>query len=102
MSSLGLYASLDRPSTLLILHIYPSTVIGYHLPAVSRVRLQVYDLLGREVATLVDGLEEPGPKSVRFDATHLAGGVYFYRLQASALSRQGSDYVKTRKLTLVK
>ena len=57
--------------------------------------LKVFDILGREVATLVDGIEEPGYKSVRFNASNLASGVYLYRL------RSGS-YISTRKLVVVK
>ena len=46
----------------------PSTIIKYELPKASHVTLTVYDLLGREVATLVDGLEDPGYKSVDWNA----------------------------------
>jgi hypothetical protein len=61
----------------------PVTTIGYRVPGVgkSRVRLAVYDLLGREVATLVDGLQEAGSYRVRFDGTMCASGVYFARLE---------------------
>jgi hypothetical protein len=73
----------------------PSTTIRYELPRTSHVTLTVYDLLGREVATLVDGLEEPGYKSVQFNAGNLASGVYLYRLTAG-------DFVQTRKLLVLK
>ncbi len=62
---------------------------------VGRVRLAVYDLLGREVALIVDEEQRPGRYSVRFDAGPLSSGVYFYRLTAGAL-------VLTRKMTLVR
>jgi hypothetical protein len=58
----------------------PSTVIGYQLSAVSHVNLTVYDITGREVATLVDRLEDAGSHEVTFDASHLASGVYLYRM----------------------
>jgi hypothetical protein len=60
-----------------------------------RIRLTVYDLLGREVAVLVDGVQSPGRHEVVFDARHLASGAYLYRLTAGTFSA-------TRKLTIVK
>ncbi len=73
----------------------PSTVISYQLPISSEVRLVIYDMLGREVATLVNGRQEAGRYSVSFNAASLSSGVYFYRLQAS-------NFVETRKMMLVK
>ncbi len=73
----------------------PATIISYQLSAVSHVALKVYDLLGREVATLADGVERPGNYVVHFDGSKLASGVYFYRLVAGR-------HVITRKMVLVK
>jgi hypothetical protein len=73
----------------------PTTTIRYQLPSRSYVTLTVYDLLGRKVGTLVDGVEEPGEKSTTFDGSSLASGVYFYRLKAG-------EFVQTRKLVLVR
>jgi ligand-binding sensor domain-containing protein len=73
----------------------PTTVISYQLPAVSDVRLVVYDLLGQEVSTLVNERKAPGRYGVKFDATGLSSGVYFYRLQAG-------DFVQTRKFLLLR
>ncbi|MBI5472509.1 MAG: T9SS type A sorting domain-containing protein [Ignavibacteriae bacterium] len=73
----------------------PSTTINYQLPATSYVTLEVLDVLGREVATLVSGVEQPGRKSVMLDGSRLAGGMYVYRLQAG-------NYMQSRKLMLVK
>ncbi|MCG2591128.1 T9SS type A sorting domain-containing protein, partial [Rhodohalobacter sulfatireducens] len=70
----------------------PTTVISYQLPVSSEVRLEVYDMLGRNVATLVDGQVSAGRHTVNFDARNLSSGVYLYRLQA------GSQ-IMTRKLT---
>jgi hypothetical protein len=73
----------------------PTTTISYQLPTMSHVTLKVFDILGRQVTMLVDGVEEAGYKSVRFNSSNLASGVYFYRLQAGS-------HVSTRKLVLMK
>jgi hypothetical protein len=73
----------------------PVTVVGYQLPAVSDVRLGVYDLLGREVAVLVNEKEAAGTHEVKFDGSGLASGVYLYRLTAG-------DFIQTRKLVLLR
>jgi serine protease AprX len=73
----------------------PVTTITYALPKPIHVQLTVYDVLGREVQALVNGMETAGFKSVRFDGSRFASGFYFYRIQAG-------DFVQTRKLLLVK
>jgi type IX secretion system substrate protein len=73
----------------------PVTTISYQLPTQSHVTLKVYNLLGQEVATLVEKMEEPGYKSVAFDGGQLTSGIFFYRLQAG-------KYVDTKKLLLLK
>jgi photosystem II stability/assembly factor-like uncharacterized protein len=73
----------------------PSTAIKYELPNSSDVRLSVYDMLGREVAVLVNERRDAGVHEVTFDGSNLASGVYFYRLQAGAL-------VQSRKLVLLR
>jgi hypothetical protein len=73
----------------------PSTTIRYGLPHRSTVQLTVFNTLGQQVATLVQGEQEAGYHEVRFDASGLSSGVYFYRLSAGT-------YVETRKLLLLK
>ena len=73
----------------------PSTTIRYELPKATHVLLTVYDALGREVATLVQGDQEAGYHEVRFDGLGLASGVYLYRLTAG-------EFVQTRRLLLLK
>jgi len=65
----------------------PTTVISYHLPLSQVVYLRVYDVLGREVATLTNRLQTAGLHSIRFDASDLPGGLYFYRLTAGGFSQ---------------
>jgi hypothetical protein len=72
----------------------PSTTINYGLPVACEVRLGVYDLLGRELAVLVNGRKDAGVHEVRFDGSGLSSGVYLYRLQAG-------EFVQTMKLVLL-
>jgi len=73
----------------------PATTIRYDLPHRSPVLLAVYNTLGQQVAILVQGEQETGYHSVRFDGSNLASGVYFYRLQAGT-------YMETRKFLLLR
>ena len=61
----------------------PTTTFSYSITGPTRVKLRVYDLLGRQVATLVDGLQSAATYQVTFDAANLASGVYLYRLEAA-------------------
>jgi gluconolactonase len=73
----------------------PSTAISYQLPDVSHVTLKVYDLLGRQIRTLISGIEEPGTHEVEFDGGDLSSGVYFYRLDAGS-------HIETKAMVLLK
>ena len=73
----------------------PTTNITYVLPKAENVSLKVYDVLGREVATLVNEVKPAGAYTVPFNASSLASGVYFYKLQAGS-------FVQTKKMMLVK
>jgi hypothetical protein len=68
----------------------PTTKINYHLPITENIKLRVYDLLGQEVATLVDEQKPPGKYSVDFDGSGMSSGVYFYKFyfNGSSLSRK--------------
>jgi chitinase len=67
----------------------PSTVIRFTMPVAAQVSIRVFDMLGREVTTLLDAYRTAGTGSVRFDASQddLASGVYFYRMQAGAFTQ---------------
>jgi hypothetical protein len=64
----------------------PSTVVGFQLSVAGQTSLKVYDLLGREVAVLVDGPMSAGSHSVTFDASALTSGVYMYRIVSEGVS----------------
>ncbi|HEY3251270.1 MAG TPA: T9SS type A sorting domain-containing protein [Ignavibacteria bacterium] len=73
----------------------PSTVISFQLPKAGNVKLVVYDLLGREVKTLVNEFKSQGTYEVEFNAADYASGVYFYRLESGT-------FTDTKKMLLVK
>ena len=78
----------------------PATIIRYALPAGGQVRLRIYDITGREVATLVDETKPAGTYEVRFDTNTarpggLASGVYFYKIEAGS-------FVQTRKMLVLR
>jgi hypothetical protein len=72
-----------------------TTIFRYELPAVSTVRLSVFDINGREIAILANGKELAGVHAVTFDASTMASGAYFIRIVAG-------DFVGTRKMELIK
>jgi len=73
----------------------PSTMISYQLPINGYVTLKIYDLLGQEIATLVNEQKSAGKYEVKFDASDLASGVYIYRIQAG-------EFNASKKLILLK
>jgi hypothetical protein len=78
----------------------PSTVISFSLERQGRVELEVYDLLGRRVALLVEGERGAGVHRVAWDASGVASGVYLYRLKVS--SGTGAAFQDTRKMLLLR
>jgi photosystem II stability/assembly factor-like uncharacterized protein len=101
------------PSTLSLSQNYPnpfnpSTTIRYSIPSVEthhsaflHTTLKVYDMLGREVVTLVNEEKSPGNYEIKFDGSNLSSGVYYYRLQIYAPWRGGS-FSETKKFVLMK
>lgn len=73
----------------------PSTRISYSVPATTDVNLKVFDIMGNEVATLVNKEQPAGNYQIDFDASNLSGGVYFYQLTTNS-------FVDTKKMILIK
>ena len=73
----------------------PTTSINYNIPKQSSVQLSVYNILGKQVATLVDKSQSAGSYSVNFDGSELTSGIYFYKLQID-------NQMQMKKMTLVK
>jgi hypothetical protein len=87
-SSFGLYQNYPNPFN-------PSTVISFDLPQRAFVKLNVYDMLGREIAVLMNGEMNAGSHSFTFKGEGLSSGMYFYKLKANGFS-------EVRKMMLVK
>ena len=90
----------SRPGRFLLYQNYPNpfnpeTVISYELPVDSKVRLEIYDILGRRVAVLINELKPAGVHQASWNATNAASGVYIYHLRAG-------DFVQSRQMMLVK
>jgi hypothetical protein len=73
----------------------PTTKISYNIPKSGLVTLKIYDLLGREVVTLVNEVKNPGNYVIDFDGSSLSSGAYFYRMEAK-------DFSDTKKMLLIK
>lgn len=73
----------------------PVTSINYQVAESRMVSVRVYDMLGREVATLVNDVQQAGSYSIAFDASNLSSGIYIYRMVSG-------DFVQTRKMTIMK
>ena len=73
----------------------PTTIISFTIPNESRVTLKVFNILGKEVATLLDGEKSAGNYNITFNGSNLASGVYFYQLRAG-------NFTSTKKLILMK
>ena len=82
----------------------PETAIRYDLPVASSVRLTVINTLGQEVAMLVNEQEPAGSYQVKFNASAMPSGMYFYKLEAAPLSsgEVASSFVQTRRLVILK
>ena len=73
----------------------PTTTIKYSISSNTAVKMRIYDVLGKEVATLVNQVQTAGTYKVDFDASKLSSGVYFYKLEAG-------QFTEVKKMTLLK
>jgi len=90
----------DLPSEFALLSNYPNpfnatTVISYELPTEAHVKLEVFNVSGQRVATLVEGEQEAGYRSVVWEASEVSSGVYFYKLTAG-------DLTEMKRMTLLR
>lgn len=84
----------------------PATQINYQLPALSQMSLKVYNILGQEVATLFEGIRQPGNYEAAFDGRNLSSGVYLYQLRAKTdggrITSSRESFTETKKLIMMK
>ncbi len=84
----------------------PTTQINYQLPELSQMSLKVYNILGQEVATLFEGIRQPGNYEAAFDGRELSSGVYLYRLRANtdggSITSKERFFTETKKFILMK
>ncbi len=85
----------------------PSTTILYELPAISKVTIKIYNILGQEVRTLVNQIQTAGQQVAIWDSRNSSGvavstGVYFYRIEASPISGKGNSFSEVKKMLLLK
>ena len=94
------YAGSRLPDKYILAQNYPNpfnaqTTIGYQVPKASDVKLEVYNLNGQKVATLVNGIQTAGSHVVTWDASEAASGIYFYKLSAG-------DHTSMKRMALLK
>ncbi len=85
----------------------PTTTINYQLPTISHVTIKVYNILGQEVATLLNTEQILGFHSVQWNSTntagnHVASGVYFYRIEATSLTETSKAFTQTKKMLMLR
>jgi len=73
----------------------PATVIKYQVPKASNVKISIFDILGKEVATLINGKVEAGYHQVEFNGSNFASGLYLYKIEADG-------FTDVKKMILVK
>jgi hypothetical protein len=106
LTATGVPTSEDLPQEFLLHQNFPnpfnpSTKVRFDVPISGTVSLKVYDVLGREVATLMNERVTPGSYEVNFNATGFASGVYFYRIDAT-LMNGGNGFVQVKKMLLLR
>jgi len=81
----------------------PSTKIGYSIPQTSQIQIKVYDILGKEIKTLVNEEKPAGNYEVTWNAANVPSGVYFYQLRVGGLeTSSGQGFIETKKMLLLK
>jgi plastocyanin len=99
-SSTGVKDNVSQPDRFLVEQNYPNpfnptTTIRYTIPQNGLVTVKVFNILGKELATVVHGVESAGSHEIQFDAANLTSGIYFYRIQ-------NGNFTQTKKMLVLK
>ncbi|MDP2209481.1 MAG: T9SS type A sorting domain-containing protein, partial [Bacteroidota bacterium] len=78
------------------------SVVSYEIPELSYVKLNIYDVLGRERSRLVDGYQQAGRYDLKILSENLSSGIYFYRLETASLKNPSNKFTQTRKILILK
>jgi hypothetical protein len=78
----------------------PSTVIQYSIPEESRVRIDIFNIIGQKITTLINSVQKSGSYNLTWDGSQLTSGVYFYSIKVSGNS--GKNYFSVKKMMLLK
>ncbi len=102
---IGIQGNQQSPSIFWLGQNYPNpfnpvTNITYNLPVDAMVKITVYNILGQEVKVLVNGLQNRGKYTIKFDAKNLASGMYIYRLEGESV--EGKKFSDIKKMVIVK
>ena len=77
-------------------------MLRYALPKDSKVTLKIYNVLGQVVATLTDGVVSAGYQSAEWNASNVASGIYFYRIEATSVTSPSKIFTQVKKMVLMK
>ncbi len=80
----------------------PNTVIRYQLPVSSMVTLKIYNILGQEVETLINGIQDEGYKLIEWNANNVTSGIYFYQIAAVSVSDPSNRFIQIKKMLLLR
>jgi hypothetical protein len=80
----------------------PVSTIKYDIPKLSQVTIKIFDIIGREIVTLVNETKEPGFYTVSFDGTNYSSGAYFYRIEAHQTTSSSIAFTNVKKMVLLK
>ncbi|HCA44062.1 MAG TPA: hypothetical protein DEP28_12515, partial [Bacteroidetes bacterium] len=80
----------------------PITNISYQIANEGFVTLKIFDLLGREISTLVNEIKTTGIFEISFDGANLSSGIYFYRLEVKTKNGNTKNFIETKRMVLVK
>lgn len=100
---------MKKINTFLIVYILVIVIVSVisctnptQLPQNSIVTLTIYDILGQEIKILINGIQEAGYRHIEWNATNIASGIYFYRIEATSVLDPSKSFTQVRKMILLR